>query len=70
MSQSNHPIPGKLYQLVGKGGLFVPVVRNDNDTLYEVAWHCITPDGMTTLWLWEGCYDLVEECKSLSAEIQ
>ena len=55
------PIPGRLYRLTFRDSFFVPLHQVDTDTFREVAWRCLTQEGVATLWLWSGSYDLVEE---------
>jgi hypothetical protein len=56
------PTPGRLYRFKGDGKFFVPIHQDGDTGRREVVrWRCLTQEGVATLWLWDGSYDLVEE---------
>jgi hypothetical protein len=54
-------IPGRLYRLTFRDSFFVPIHQVGDGTVRDVVWRCLTQEGVATLWLWSGSYDLVEE---------
>ena len=55
------PTPGRLYRFKGDGKFFVPIHQVGVLAGGEVLWRCLTQEGVATLCLWSGSYDLVEE---------
>lgn len=55
-------IPGRLYRFKRDGSLFMPIYQVGTHNI-AVVWRCLTPESVSTLWLWDDSYDLVEEEK-------